>query len=443
MFQVGLATLLFFSPQTMATATGVAAGFAVMLAPFTIVAPFAGALLDRWPRRQVLLYGNLARAAVTLVMGTVLLGTGPQWLLHVLGLLALGLNRFLLAGLSAGLPKIIGDDIESGSAKPARQARLSKPAPNLGPRAATLPTVMNAKAADELLLTANSLVPTIGAGAAFLDGGIGFALSFANLPLHLADSLALFAAALTMICAALAAGRLTRLQLGPTSKIETKLGAALRAVLADLAAGAKYLLRRVTPGQALAVTALHRFLYGMVFICGILMSRNILAAPSTTGDSGAGLANFAIIMGLIGAGGAIAVVVTPVLSRNFDSQTWIAVMLGLAAISMVIMAIAPIASLIFTSTLLLGIAAQGAKIAVDTVVQRDTADSFRGRAFAFYDVVFNAAFVAAAVLAGWIVPDTGWARPLFLTLAAAYGLAAVVFAKQAARQPRDLTVQTQ
>ena len=61
MFQVGLATLFFFTPERMATAADVAAAFAVLLLPFTVVGPFAGPLLDRWRRRQVLLVGNLVR----------------------------------------------------------------------------------------------------------------------------------------------------------------------------------------------------------------------------------------------------------------------------------------------------------------------------------------------------------------------------------------------
>ena len=61
MFQAGLATLFFFSPENASTATGVATAFAVLLLPFTIVGPWAGVLLDRWRRRQVLFVGNLVR----------------------------------------------------------------------------------------------------------------------------------------------------------------------------------------------------------------------------------------------------------------------------------------------------------------------------------------------------------------------------------------------
>src|SRR5699024_1279405 len=60
MFQIGLATLFFVSPQNLATVSAVAGAFAILLLPFTIVGPFAGPFLDRWRRRQVLLSGHLA-----------------------------------------------------------------------------------------------------------------------------------------------------------------------------------------------------------------------------------------------------------------------------------------------------------------------------------------------------------------------------------------------
>ena len=39
----------------------------------------------------------------------------------------------------------------------------------------------------------------------------------------------------------------------------------------------------------------------------------------------------------------------------------------------------------------LGLAAQGVEICVDTILQEDVDDAYRGRVFAFYDMMFNAA----------------------------------------------------
>ena len=418
MFQVGLATLLFFSPEAMNTAAGVAAGFAVMLAPFTLVGPFAGVLLDRWSRRQILFLGNLIRALLTFAMAAAYVWHNGFALVYVLGLAALSINRFLLAGLSAGLPKLIGDDYHS----PAETNDISN-----------------------LLLTANSLVPTLGAGAAFLGGAVGLGLAATSTVFG--SAIVIFGSACTMMIASLITTRLTRWQLGPEKIPEESLRQGLLRVTKDFAGAAKYLTARLTPGQGLAVTAIHRFLYGLVFIAAILMSRNILAAnpypylePSNYVDVAgtgmvAGLGSFAIIMGLIGAGGAISVVITPLLSRQLGPQRWVAVMFLVAAAAMLILSLAPIQLVVFSAALILGIGSQGSKIAIDTIVQTDTADQYRGRAFAFYDVIFNAAFVAAAVFAAVIIPDSGWSRPLFLGIAAAYILTAIWMYFRSAKSP--------
>jgi len=498
MFQVGLATLLFFSPESMGTAAGVAAGFAVMLAPFTIVGPFAGVLLDRWPRRQILLYGNLIRAVITAAMAWAFMRHGEFGLVHILGLAALSVNRFLLAGLSAGLPKIIGDDLARAEHEAALDSAFCACCAHLPQndgkglgyyarlrRRASCQTLADARSFAQgafatltqnlekdreyqgLLLTANSLVPTIGAGAAFLGGAIGLALSSlvghealaANLG-DLNSSVTLFAAAITMVLGALVAARLQVNQLGPEVLSGETFSQGVKRVVTDLTGAARYLKARVTPGQGLAAIAVHRFLYGLVFISAILMARNVLAGTglleiaagvstsggailgaATAGVGDVGLGQFAVIMGLIGGGGAIAVVLTPLFSRRMGPQRWVAVMYVVAAAAMVLLSTMPMPLVVFAAALILGVGSQGAKIAVDTIVQRDTEDAYRGRAFAFYDVLFNAAFVAAAALAAFIVPDYGWSRPLFWALAALYLLTAAFMYTKAARMPAIVKMQ--
>src|SRR5699024_11753547 len=101
LFEVGLASLFFFSPERASTTAGVALAFAVMLLPFTLVGPWAGVLLDLWRRRSVMIYANILRAGLVVVIaGLVATGHfGP--LLYVLALVCLSLNRFIIAALSA------------------------------------------------------------------------------------------------------------------------------------------------------------------------------------------------------------------------------------------------------------------------------------------------------------------------------------------------------
>jgi MFS family permease len=387
MFQVGLATLFFFSPETASTAGGVAAAFAVLLLPFTVVGPWAGVFLDRWRRRQVLLVGNAIRAALALVIAVIMAtaGTGPA--IYVLALVTLSINRFLLAGLSASLPKVVD---------------------------------------GKLLLTANSLVPTFGSAAAFVGGGLGFVLGRLMPEGRQRDAVALVVAGVVMAAASALALRLRRDQLGPDEPSTTPLRTALAAAWHGLVDGGRYLIARRTPAHALGIMAWHRLMYGVVFMASILISRNLLNDPANTD---AGLATFAVILGASAVGFALAVVVTPVVSPRLGPHRWIVVCLLVATVSQLMLVVSVAWPVVIAGAVTLGLAAQAAKIAVDTIVQRDTDDAYRGRAFALYDVLYNAAFVGAAALGAAFLPDTGWSRALFAVLAALYLAGALVYSR--------------
>lgn len=398
MFQVGLATLFFFSPENASTATGVAAAFAVLLLPFTIVGPWAGVLLDRWRRRQVLLVGNLVRVGLTLTIALLMATSGIGPAVYVLALVTLSVNRFLLSALSASLPRVVD-----------------------GP----------------LLLTANSLTPTLGAAAAGAGGAVGLVLGLVLPAGRAQDVGALVLAAALMGTASALALRLGRDQLGPDARAAgEELRRALGMLARGLVAGARHLVARRTPALALGVMAVHRFLYGATFIASILISRNLLSDPA---DADAGLRTFGTVLAASAVGFALAVVLTPVLSPRTGPQAWIVLCLVGAALSQLLLTVTVERWAVLVGAAALGLAAQGAKIAVDTIVQRDTADEFRGRAFALYDVLYNAAFVGAAALAAAALPDTGWSRLVFALLAVAYAVAAVLYRAASARAAGDVT----
>lgn len=377
MFQIGLATLFFFSPERMATASGVAAAFAVLLLPFTVVGPFAGPLLDRWRRRQVLVLGNALRVVLTLTLAVVIVTTGVSVAVYVLALVTLGVNRFLLSALSAGQPQVVPAD---------------------------------------RLVVANSLTPTLGAVSAAAGAGVGLAVGWLVPTGGVHDGVVLAVAAVTFGVASALALRLRPDQLGPSrdERPAQALADDLRNVATDLVDGARYLIARRTPGASLAVMAGQRFVYGINFLALILISRNLLTDPS---DSGAGLRTFSLLAGLSFVGNGLAVVVTPIAHQWVTPQHWVVAALGLGAVSQVVLSASASASVIMVGAVLLGLSVQSAKIAVDTIVQRDTADAYRGRAFALYDMLYNAAFVGAAALAAALLPDTGWSRATFVALA--------------------------
>src|ERR671917_697837 len=74
-FQAGLGGAVLFNPERQADPLAVAAGLAVLLLPYSLVGPFAGALLDRWDRRRVLVIANLLRV-VPIVLVALAVGAG-------------------------------------------------------------------------------------------------------------------------------------------------------------------------------------------------------------------------------------------------------------------------------------------------------------------------------------------------------------------------------
>ncbi|WP_206501636.1 MFS transporter [Flaviflexus ciconiae] len=223
-----------------------------------------------------------------------------------------------------------------------------------------------------------------------------------------------------------AASTIGKRELGPDNQMKVPLSSQIAEVFHDLWLGASYLAKRGTPGHALIVMAVHRFLYGVNFIALLLISRNLLTDPA---DADAGLAMFALLSGISLAGNGSAIVLTPIAHEKLSPWQWIVACLGISTLSQLILIATPSLPWIGIAAVLMGLGVQGAKIAVDTIVQRDVIDAYRGRAFALYDMMYNAAFVGAAALAATILPDTGWSRAgftglvvLYLLLATWYGL---------------------
>ncbi|MCF2707183.1 MFS transporter [Arcanobacterium haemolyticum] len=375
MVQAGLASLFFFRPEAATDAAGVAAALVVMFLPFCIVGPFTGPFLDRWRRRQVLVWGNLLRAV--LVLATLAaMSAGASGLMYAFVLLTLGLSRFLLAGLSAGLPMVV--------------------------------------ASKERLLMANSVVPTLGGVATALGALFGILIRLL-LPGEEARNLGSLAiAALLFFASAGVACLLGKDELGPEKVDESaSLRSQLAAAARDIVDAGRYLVHRGTPGAALATMALHRFVYGMQLIMLILAGRNLIADPT---NADAGLAAAGSLLGAMVAGHGVAVVLTPIAHERIKPSSWIVTCLIGGTLGQILLVISPERIVYYAGLFIFGIGVQGAKIAVDTIVQSDTADAYRGRAFSIYDVLFNVAECIAAGIGVLVLPNVGWSRPVQVVL---------------------------
>ena len=104
LFQSALASFILFSPERQASATNAAVAFAVVLLPYSVIGPFVGTLLDRFSRQRAILFSNVTRAVTLLVVAHLMYYEYPGPLITAVVLIAFGVNRLILAGLSAGIP---------------------------------------------------------------------------------------------------------------------------------------------------------------------------------------------------------------------------------------------------------------------------------------------------------------------------------------------------
>ncbi|MBR8642579.1 MFS transporter [Streptomyces tuirus] len=384
-YQVALAAYVVFSPEKQTSATAVASAMAVLLLPYSLVGPFAGVLLDRWRRRQVLLYGSLLRALLASATALLILSPAPDWLFYVSALCVTAVNRFVLSGLSAALPRVVD---------------------------------------AERLVLANSLSPTAGTLAATAGGGVAFVV---RLVVADSDAAVVLVGAGLYLCAAVASLSMARELLGPDRNlVRERIGAALSGTARDLAAGVRHLAQpsRREAAWALAAMALMRFCYGALLVMLLMLCR--YALTSTTDD---GLALLGLALGASGAGFFAAAVVTPWAAGRLGPGRWIVVCAGAAAVLEPALGLPFATAPLLVAAFVLGLTTQGAKISTDTIVQSCVEDGFRGRIFSVYDVLFNVAFVGAAAVAALMLPPDGRSVPLVITVAVIYASVAVAMAR--------------
>ena len=108
-FQASLAGAVLFDPERQAHAADVAAGFTVLLLPYSLIGPFAGVLLDRWWRQRVLVVANIARAVGVLAVAAEIAGGVTGFPFYFSALVIVSLSRFVLSALSAAQPHVVAE----------------------------------------------------------------------------------------------------------------------------------------------------------------------------------------------------------------------------------------------------------------------------------------------------------------------------------------------
>ena len=386
-FNAGLGAYVFFSAQSFPDPGAAAVAFAVLYLPYSLVGPFAGVFIDRWSRRQILVWSALARFAFVAVTAA-FVATGTFGLpLYIGALLVLGVNRFFLSSLSAALPHVISSD---------------------------------------KLVMANAVAPTSGTVVAFLGGIAGIGVHLITGGGRIGSAVTLMAGGICYAAAGLAATRMPRDLLGPSREesgaaTAAGLGAELAMVLRGLAAGARHVARRRPAAAGLLATASSRFLYGILLLMSVLLYRNYFFRHS---GSNAALGHYLVIVVASAIGYGVAAVVTPVATRRLSKPAWITILLAGGGIATVALGTGFYQPGFLVIGFLLGVVAQGVAICATTTLQQEVDDDFRGRVFSLYDMLFNGAFVAGAAGSALFMPDTGRSYAMLLVVGVGYVLAA-------------------
>jgi len=380
---------VFFNATSFPDPGAAAAAFTVLYLPYSLIGPFAGVFIDRWSRRQILVWSALLRASfVVLTASLVASGRlGPPLYIGVLAVL--GVNRFFLSSLSAALPHVVSEDT---------------------------------------LVMANSVAPTVGTVVSFAGGLVGVGVHNITGGGQGGSAATLLAAGVCYLIAGGIGATMRRDLLGPPPLAEGQrrrgLLAELAIVVRGLASGAQHVWQRRPVAAALGATSGQRTMYGILFLTSILLYRNYFYRVSGANSA---LNHFIVVVVAAAFGYGAAAVVTPVATRWLSKAALITVLLALGGVITGVLGPTFQQVPFLALSLLLGLVAQGVAICSVTIIQQRVDDDYRGRVFALYDMLFNVPFVLGALVAAQIIPDTGKSYLLITVAAAGYLLAAVVY----------------
>ena len=380
LFQGGLVGALLFNPDRATSPWEIAGSFAVLYLPYSLLGPFAGALLDRWDRRTVLIGANFARLLLMVVVALLILfSAGAPWIL--LGSLVVnGFTRFVTSGLSAALPHVV-------------------------PR--------------EQVLTMNSVATAVSAATLFFGAIFMLVPRWAFGAGDSGSAAAVFTSAALAALAWLLSVRFAPRALGPDDSARAVHGSVAYAV----ATGWGYGLRTVAAVPSVAATlsgvVAHRVVFGINTLLVLIIVRH-------TGSANvAGLGVAVLFAASTGLGSFLANFLTPVVVRRWSRYRTTNVALAVAAVIQ-LGAVGLDLPIMLTCGFLLGTAGQTVKLCADSAMQLDVDDALRGHVFTVQDSLFWVAFVASITLCAGVIPTDGHSPGLVVAGAVAYavGLAA-------------------
>lgn len=364
LFQAGLAGAILFNPERAAGPWAIAGSFAVLYLPYSLLGPFAGALLDRWDRRLVMIGANLGRLLLVILTGVLLAFGAEDVTVLLAALIANGFTRFVSSGLSASLP----DVVPSSS-----------------------------------VVTMNSVATAIGSTAAF------FGANFMLLPRWLfgasdaGASVVIFSVLAPVGLALWLSVRFGPHVLGPHESKRTIHGSVVYAVSTGWVHGARTVASVPTVAGTLAGLAAHRMALGINTLLVLVIVRH---TDTPAQVAGLGLGTAVVFLAATGSGAFLATVAAPAVIARFGRYATANGALVFAAVVQ-LAAIGLHLPVMLTCGFLLGAAGQLVKLCADSAMQLDVDDALRGHVFTVQDALFWISFITATSATAAVIPADG------------------------------------
>ncbi|MDO3639189.1 MULTISPECIES: MFS transporter [Mycolicibacterium] len=389
LFAAGLAGALLFNPERAATPWEIAGAFAVLYLPYSLLGPFAGALLDRWDRRVVLIGANVGRLLLVLGVGAMLAaGVGDLPILFG-ALIANGFTRFVSSGMSAALPDVVPRDRVVGM---------------------------------------NSVATAVGGIAAFAGAVFMLLLRWLFGDDDTGASTIIFLVAAPVAFALLLSVRFSPNVLGPHESVRSIHGSALYAVATGWVHGIRTAVGVRTVAATLAGLAAHRMAIGINTLLVLVIVRH----SDTQAVAGLGSAVSFLSAGAVGQ--FLANFLTPPAVGRWGRYATANGALAFAVVVQLAGAGLQLPMMVACG-FLLGIAGQVVKLCADSAMQIDVDDALRGHVFTVQDSLFWVAFIGAITVAAFFIPPGGHAPALAVAGSVVYLLGLAAHAAVGRRTP--------
>jgi MFS family permease len=312
--------------------------------PVILLAPVAGVIIDRLPRKAVLVGADVIRAMLVLA----LLFTSELWQIYAIITLLTAANTFF------------------------------NPAVN-----ATLPTLLDA---DDLL-AANSVSWSTGRFVQI----IGSALALAIIGSIGAEAAFVFNAFTFLVSAAL-------LLLLPVPRGRRVTSRGWSGFIADAREGVQYARHDRFVSRLVVVQALASFSVGATSALLVVLAQEHYQLPP------GGFGSFILA---IGVGALLGPILFGLLVRNYDHPRWLFGPYIIRGIGDVLLAVATAPPVAWLLLFVYGLNTSSGMVVYQTWVQRRVPDAVRGRVFTWLDVVWNVMKVISLGFGGWLAERAG------------------------------------